>query len=342
MCDFQSAIVVDYGFGSIKCGFTGDELPRSITTATDSENVSFLDNFENNIRNVLIDELKTEPDKHPLLLTEVPLSSKPQKEQTAQILFEKFLVPALSIQVPGVLSLFSSGRLSGLVVDSGDRFTYTVAVSDGQAISDGAQCIEFAGRELDILLLKLISQRYKNNSLSEHIEIIRNIKEKNCFIAFDYTKELIMSVQSNNVGISYQLPDGQDVLIGNEQFRCPEVLFSPKLLDSDITSLDKMVFNTIARCDVDLQKKLFSNVFLTGGSTMFAGFAERLQKDVTRLTKISTGVKVNSTQERIMSAWLGGSLVTANSNFSQICVTKQEYEEFGPIIVREKFALKKS
>lgn len=338
----SSKIVIDYGFGSMKCGFTGDELPRSIAMLSNDKNVSFLDNFEKNIENVFTNELKIESNKHPLLLTEVPLCPKPQKEQTAELLFEKFHIPALSIQVPGILSLFSSGRLSGLVLDSGDRFTYTVAVFNGQGFADGVKRIEFGGRNLDEVLLKMINERGNCFSLSEHTGIIRNIKEKNCYIAFDYTKELITTIQSNNFDVTYQLPDGTQFAIGTERFRCPETFLSPKQFNIDMNGLDRMVFDSIACCDVDIQRILFSNIYLTGGSTMFPGFGERMQKEILRLTKISTGAKVISPQERIFSAWLGGTLIAAQSTFSQVCITNQEFQEFGPSIVREKFALKKS
>jgi actin-related protein len=344
MADFHSTIVVDYGFGSVKCGFTGDDLPRSIAfPSTADDNSLFLDNFEKNIENVLQIELKAESDKHPFLLTEVPLSPKPHKEQTAQLLFEKFHVPALSIQVPGILSLYSSGRLSGLVLDSGDRFTYTVAVYNGQGIADGVDRVEFGGRNLSKIFMKMINEREKKVLLSENqIDIIHNIKEKNCYIAFDYTKELITTVQSQNFDTTYQLPDGLQFTIGSERFRCPETYFSPKQFNIDMNGLDRMIFNSIACCDVDLQRILFSNIYLTGGSTMFSGFGERMQKEIMRLTKISTGSKVISPQERIFSAWLGGTLVASNSTFSQLCVTKKEFEEFGSTIIKEKFSLKKS
>lgn len=321
-------VVIDYGSNSVKFGLTSEESPRLLVQQTSS----FLDDFETNFRKILFDELKIEPDKHPLLLTEVPLAAKPQTEQTAQILFEKFNIPAISIQAPGVLALFSSGRISGLVLDSGHRFTYVLPVYDGNVLKDGVEGNEFAGRNLNETLAKMLS--FNDASTA----VLTDVKEKLCYVAFDYCKELVAAVESKTFSISHKLPDGQEVFIGTERFRCPEALFSPKLFDHKITGLDQMIFNSVARNDVALQKTMFSNIVLTGGSTSFLGFSERMQKEVSGMSDSAIKVKVISPQEKIFSAWIGGTLVATQSTFPQFCVSKREYEEFGSKIIREKFA----
>lgn len=331
MEELSPSIVIDYGSNSIKFGLTGDELPHSIVLQDDENPSTFLDDFESNFRKILLDELKVEPEKHPILLTEVPLSKKPQAEQTAQVLFEKFNIPAISIQAPGILALFSSGRVSGLVLDSGFNFTYTLPVCDGKILSDGIEKIEFAGRKLDESLGKMLS--LNNVALSKYV------KEHLCYVAFDFSKELVSAVDSKTFSISHTLPDGQEIFIGTERFKCPEALFSPKLFDYDIQGLDQMIFKSIAQSNVELQKKLFSNIVLTGGSTSFLGFSERIQKEVSGMSESAMKVKVISPQEKIFSAWIGGTLVATQSTFPEICVTKREFEEFGSKIIREKFVL---
>lgn len=343
MEELSPSIVIDYGSNSIKYGLTGDEEPHLLNgyaiedSAADPS--SFLDDFEVNFERMLNELKKVEPGKYPVLLTRVP-HRKPQTEQTAQVLFEKFNQPAISIQAPGVLALFSSGRLSGLVLDSGHSFTYTVPVSDGKIIKHGVDCVEFGGRELNGILSSMVVG-VDNLKDMKNYEIVKDIKEKSCYVAFDYSKELVSAVEKKSLNITHKLPDGQEVVVGTERFRCPEAIFSPKLFDLEMNGVERMIFNSISACDSALHRKLFSNILLSGGTTTIEGFTERIRKDLSAMDGIPIGMKIISPQEKIFSAWIGGTLVAAQSSFPQVCVTKEEFEEFGSEILREKFSIQK-
>lgn len=339
MEQLSPSIVIDYGSNSIKFGLTGEESPHLLDGYAIGDNPtdsSFPNDFESNFEQILT-KLKVDSGKHPVMMTEVPLSAKPQTEQTAQILFEKFNTPATSIQAPGVLALFSSGRLSGLVLDSGHSFTYTLPVSDGKVDGLGVKCAEFGGRELNRILSKMVSfDKLKdvNNN-----EIVRDIKEKLCYVAFDYSKELVTAVDSKSFNITHKLPDGQEISVGTERFKCTEAMFSPKLFDFDTSGVDMMIFDSISACDEGLRKKLFANILLSGGSSSFQGFSERIRKDISGMQGVPIGLKVLSPQEKINSAWIGGTLVAAQSSFPQACVSKADFEECGIEVIHKKFSI---
>ena len=119
-------------------------------------------------------------------------------------------------------------------------------------------------------------------------------------------------------------------------FRCPEVLFNPALVGMEAVGIHDTTFNSIMKCDVDIRRDLYSNIVLSGGTTMFVGIADRMIKEVTALAPSSMKIKVVAPPERKFSVWIGGSILASLSTFQQMWIGKSEYDESGPSIVHRK------
>merc|ERR1739838_1082879 len=111
---------------------------------------------------------------------------------------------------------------------------------------------------------------------------------------------------SNDLEKSFEMPDGQVITIGSSRFRTPEALFDPSVVGLESDGIHKLVFDSIMKCDVDIRKELYSNIVLSGGTTMYPGIAERLRNEVAALAPKSVPVKVLAPPERKYSVWIGG------------------------------------
>merc|ERR1711965_1097144 len=92
-------------------------------------------------------------------------------------------------------------------------------------------------------------------------------------------------------------------------------------------------FETIMNCDMDIRKDLYANIVLSGGTTMFPGINDRLQKEITALAPAAVKVKIVAPPERKYSVWIGGSILSSLSTFQDMWIQKDEYDESGPGIV---------
>ncbi|RHY01919.1 hypothetical protein DYB28_010266 [Aphanomyces astaci] len=355
MAEYNQPVVVDNGSGVLKAGFAGGELPQvvfpsyvgttkhlrmmaggayesgdtfvgsrvqqhrglfSIKYAMEHGIVTDWDRMQRIWEHMYSkDMLNITSDEHPVLLTEAPLNPAANRVKAAEVFFESFNAPAFFVSPQAVLSLYASGRTTGVVLDVGDGVSHVVPVYESFTLPHAITRMDVAGRDVTNYLQLLCRRAGYNFQTSAELEVVKEIKEKLCYVAFNPTKEEQLA---SHHSIS-------DATSGN-----------PSHASSEYRLPDGNILQAILRADLDLRRTLFSQIILSGGSTLFPGFGDRLLSEVRKKAPKDIKIRISAPPARQYSTWIGGSILASLATFKTMWITKAEYEEHGASIVHRK------
>jgi len=365
----KPAVVVDSGSGFIKAGISGQDAPKVRFASTvgypiekDPDRDFYIgadamqkraalnlewpieegvvkdwDNMEKLWRHTFDNELRMaiggdpeDTDCHGVLLTDSPTNTKQNREKLLETMFNKFKVQNFYVAAQAVLSLYATGRTTGIVCDCGQAVSHTVPIFEGYSMPHAIQRVNLAGNALTDYLIRILLDS-KINLYSPNLRATAiKIKEELCQVSMDFDNEVDVFGGKEK---QFEMPDGNTVTVHNQIIRCPELMFRPVMDNLEVKGLHELVHKTAMDCDGDVRKDLFGNIIMAGGTTMFPFMKERLQEDVQKKVAESVKVKVTAPPERRVSAWIGGSILSSLDQFQAMWITREEYSEHGSNIV---------
>lgn len=372
-------IVIDNGSHTVKTGFNGENAPRSVVpniigkfkntynNFLFDEDTTFIGNdcifnssnlklsypLEDVSKNFNIEEiddlwsyvfeedLKVNPEAFNVFLIANFVSNDSIRNAYAEIMYEYLNVYNLYIENHGPLSLWSTAKSTGLIVESDHLNTYVYPIFDKHIIAKGIKSLSFAGLELtkcyERSLLQTLPRNMGNilnvdpeSNVSNLRFLAQNIKEKHSRFSCKNSNRPSIDLNNNNKE-TFILPDGNKLELDSSLFNIADVMFEPELLGYDFTPLHKTIKESIMECDIHTRKDILSNIVLAGGNTLIDGFKQSLKYYLIKEfgEEYSDIIKVNAQKDRKYAMWMGGSVVCSLSNFQNLWVSKNDYEEMG-------------
>ncbi|BDA44347.1 Actin-related protein 6 [Coccomyxa sp. Obi] len=306
--------------------------------------------------------LQVQPQDCSLLMTEPPFNLPSIQSSTLQMVFEEYGFSSFASLPAQPLSLraWAAERPDlpaaaagvGVVVDAGFSFTHAVPLCDGRVLWPSVRRINLGGKPLTNYLKELVS--YRSINMMEETYLVEHIKDAVCFVSADLKADLA-AARAGTHKLEYVLPDGvneqlghvrqpqprergklsdksnreQVLMLNNERFMVPEVLFQPSDIGLQQAGLAQTIVDAVEAAHPDLHPLLYSNVICTGGSAKCPGFSERLYNELRPLVPDDIEVGVHMPADPVLAAWKGASAYGMTPEYHQHAISKAHYEEVG-------------
>lgn len=347
-----NSIVVDNGSDTIKAGFAGQELPSATLASTGLAGagdtrpivhgvVQDWDTMEAYWDHIFTNQLKIDTSQFNLFVTSHLFDPKDNKEHLMQSLFETFAAPGVYTTPAAVLELYAAGRENGVIVGCGAQCTYAVLVHEGLPDPRTQLRSHVAGDALTAWTADLLT---KAGAAGVSAALARKAKEALGAVAPDSSGAAAPDLGPQ----TFELPDGKKLTLSAAQRSAVgEPLFDPTLVGEACGGLAQLVGEAIRQRDKDgvLEStehgkdgtaNWYRNIVVAGGSTALPGLAPRLERELAVRAPHGCEPSVYAMPERAHAAFLGGSILSSLAVMNQMWISKQEYDENGPLIVHRK------
>nr|XP_013005862.1 actin-like protein 10 [Cavia porcellus] len=362
------AVVVDHGSGFTKAGFAGEGQPRIVLKSS-----SLVPSWDRPLRpgeadcklaggvarvhpikhgvvvdwealeglweRLLVGGLRVCPEQWPVLVSDSPSAPPEAREKVTELLFEALAVPACHVASTALLALCSAGALSGLAVEAGAGVCHATPVYAGHSWLKATFRLDVAGSTLSRYLRELLVAACPDLQLQGlPRKTVTQLKKRCCYVSLDFEGDLCDPARHHPA--SFRMGNGSSVCLGSERFRCPEPIFQPRLLGQAEPGLPTLAFQALQKMPMTLRKRLADTVVLAGGSTLFPGFAERmnleLEAQCCRNGYPALQPRLVAKSGRGTAVWTGAPLCLL-ALFQRGWMTRAMYQECGSRLVHEVF-----
>mmetsp|Transcript_27342 Transcript_27342/g.48346 ORF Transcript_27342/g.48346 Transcript_27342/m.48346 type:complete len:300 (-) Transcript_27342:172-1071(-) len=247
-----------------------------------------------------------------------------------------------------------------VVVDVGYSFTSVVPFVDDTPVNFAIKRLNVGGKLLTNYLKEIVS--YRAFSMMDETHLVNHIKEKVCTTSLDFKSDLVLSklpAKKNPLKLEYVLPthsagntlgyiktpktksneDDQILSLTNERISVPELLFQPGLVSIQQKGVAGAIAESVSACHPDIQALLYNNIIITGGSSKFPNFVQRLKQELRSYvpSQYNLGIRSDPNEDASLIAWKGGSAMVECGAYDNYCLSKAEYQEYGTDACKRKF-----
>jgi actin-related protein len=275
-------------------------------------------------------QLRIDPSTVNILFAMSPFLSDESKIRIIKLFFEKYQAMAFYPVRSALLTMYSGGFDTGLVVDIGASNVRITPIFESYVLNHAIQYLPIGGVVLDNFLRTRLSRVGIQTESSVQRELIRALKEQACFVSLNLDDDLKNVKQYYE---SYTMPDGSKFAIDEDRFMVPELFFKPGMFNIDCDPLHVAILNSIELCDIDIRRKLLDKIILIGGSSLFPQLDTRLEQELLdelhRQGKEQQSVHIIAPEERVYANWIGGSILAMIPEFQDRWLTRASYFRDG-------------
>ena len=272
-----------------------------------------------------------------------PIKNEENIRAYGRLFIEELGFKALAMINSSSLSLYATGRTSGLVVQCGETRTYTVPIYEGFPLYHALNKTKIGGRDLTEIFRRGILEE-KIDIKEGDIHTLRQVKEKTCCVPVEQNYEFYLDENNEDIINKetqlFKLPDETIVSIPRKtRIKASELLFTPGVLEEkkNEQGLINLITGSIIKTemiDKKFKENLIENIVLSGGTTMMEGFADRVYQDLYNYKdnnqfELEYEPVIIAENNRAIGKWIGMSMIASMSAFDKLFIKKSEYQELG-------------